>query len=66
MADHATGVAIAATGVGVCLLAVLLALWSYFRLRGANAGASLSAACLVLAVCGAAAGVAGAVIAHHG
>lgn len=64
MDRHAAGVALAFTGLGLCLLAGLLAGWSYWRIPGTDAGAALSSGCTVLAMAGAVIAICGAVISH--
>ena len=56
-----TAIALAVAGLVMCLAACAGAVWSYRAFRGTPAGASLSAACLVLGVAGFALAVGGAV-----
>jgi hypothetical protein len=61
------GIIFAATGLALCVIAAAVAVWSLRRLPGTSAGASLSAACLVLGAAGAVIAAAGAVISRsHG
>jgi len=61
------GIVFAFTGLALCIIAAAGAVWSYWRLPGTSAGASLSAACFVLGAAGAVIAVGGAVISYsHG
>jgi uncharacterized membrane protein len=63
--DHrAAGITLAFVGLGLCLLAGLLAGWSWWRIPGTDAGAALSSGCTVLSAAGAVLAVCGAVVAH--